>query len=57
MVDNHRISRQRQESTLLHELIHAVCDINDVELEEHQINLLEAGLYQILNDNGFLKER
>jgi Zn-dependent peptidase ImmA (M78 family) len=57
MIDNHRIGTQRQESTLLHELIHSVCDINDVELTEHQINLLEAGLYQILTDNGFLRER
>lgn len=39
-------------STLLHEVIHAVSDNLGIELNEHQIRLLEAGLYSVFKVNG-----
>jgi hypothetical protein len=39
-------------STLLHELIHAVDDTLAIHLEEQQTELLEAGLYALMADNG-----
>ncbi len=38
-------------STLLHELIHAVERTNALELPERTVNVLEAGLAQILQSN------
>jgi Zn-dependent peptidase ImmA (M78 family) len=49
--------RQHQESTLLHEIIHLVSNSMNMDLKEEQVAQLETGLYQVLNDNGFLKEK
>jgi hypothetical protein len=39
-------------SIALHESLHAISDCLDIRLEEHQIELLETGLYQLMADNG-----
>lgn len=40
----------------MHEVIHVIFNILDIEQEEHTVNLLEAGLYQTLKDNGLFKQ-
>ena len=55
------VELQAQESTMLHEIIEAIDKHLDINLEHHTIMLLEAGLYQVLRENGintsaFLKE-
>ena len=47
--------RSQQESTLIHEIIEAINWNYKLELEEGQIQGLEAGLYQTLKDNRLLK--
>jgi hypothetical protein len=39
-------------STCLHELLHALSDTLSIDLCETQTELLEAGLYALLADNG-----
>ena len=39
-------------STLLHEIIEAVNYHLNLDLKENQIMGLEAGLFQVINDNG-----
>jgi hypothetical protein len=46
------MKKQQQEATVLHEIIEAVNRMLEIDLEHHQIVLLETGLYQALNDNG-----
>ena len=53
-IDNHNSKRQTQEETLLHEIIHALSDALGADLDEKQVNLMGAGLYQVINDNGLL---
>jgi Zn-dependent peptidase ImmA (M78 family) len=48
--------REVQESTLLHEMLHAISDALELGFEEKTIKRFEAGLYQVLNDNGFLRQ-
>ena len=43
---------QQKESTVLHEMIHAISYHLHLELSEQQIMALESGLYQALIDNG-----
>lgn len=43
--------RERQESTLLHEIIHVIATIQSVDLKEKDVELIEAGLYQVIKDN------
>lgn len=40
-----------QESTLLHEIIEVINDLNELGLKHHQICALETGLWQVLKDN------
>ena len=47
---------ERKFRALLHEVIHIIDEDIKVGLEEEQICRLEAGLYQVLRDNDFLKE-
>lgn len=45
------ISIQQKEETLLHEIVHAINDDRDLELEEAHIRGISKGLYQALRDN------
>lgn len=45
------LSRQNQETTLLHEIIEQINAVYDLDLEHHKISLLEAALYQVIMDN------
>jgi Zn-dependent peptidase ImmA (M78 family) len=49
--------RERQENTLLHEIIHLISDDLSLEFSEETVKRITTGLYQVLNDNGFLKEK
>ncbi|KWT87645.1 MAG: hypothetical protein H7843_15775 [Nitrospirota bacterium] len=49
---NKEITRERQESTLLHEIIEAINDQYQFQLEHEKIQGLEATLYQVLKDNN-----
>lgn len=47
---------ERQAQTLIHEVIEALNFELDLELEHHQITLLEHGIYQVIVDNpGFIE--
>ena len=41
----------RQKETLIHELIHAISDAYDSELDERQVSTLSRGLYAAFVDN------
>lgn len=41
----------RQHRTLVHEIIEALNDELDIGLKHHQVNLLEAGFYEVLVNN------
>jgi len=45
-------SSQQTQSTVLHEMIHALSYHLKLDLEERQVMALEAGLYQCLTENG-----
>lgn len=45
-------SERQQRSTLLHELIHLVSEVNELNLGEHTVLSLESGLFHILKDNN-----
>ncbi len=42
-----QLSEPQKETTLLHEIIHAVDDQLDIGLTEEQVTLLSAGLYSV----------
>jgi hypothetical protein len=44
-----------QQSTLLHEIIEVINDLNELGLKHRQISALETGLWQVLKENGLLK--
>lgn len=44
-------TKRQQESTFLHELIHLVEAATELNLSEHTVLNLEAGLFHILKDN------
>jgi len=48
------ILKTMQESTLIHEILHVINELNNIELSEKQIIQLECGIYQIINDNKLL---
>ncbi len=48
---NSSLPRQTQDSTLLHEIIEAVCDLNEIEIPHSTICILSENLYQVLKDN------
>jgi hypothetical protein len=50
-------ARGQQEATLLHEIIHAIDYRLGFDFSEAVTQALSSGLYQVLNDNGFLKEK
>ena len=47
--------QQQKESTLIHEIIEAINSQLELELPHKTICALEAGIYQSLSDNNFLK--
>lgn len=49
---NEKQAPQQLESTMLHEMLHALSYHLHLELSEQQVMSLEAGLYQSLIDNG-----
>lgn len=42
--------------SLLHELIHLVCIIFDIKLDESQVSRLSEGLYHMLKENPWVSE-
>jgi len=44
-------TEDQQKSTLLHELIHLVEQTNQLNMSEHTVLVLEAGLYSIIVGN------
>ncbi len=46
-----KITKQGFEETLLHEIIHSINAVFDIEIKETVINRLSEGLYQVLKDN------
>ncbi|MBF0554123.1 MAG: hypothetical protein HQK96_06125 [Nitrospirae bacterium] len=49
---NKEISKDRQQTTLLHEILEAINEQYQFELEHGKIQGLEATLYQVLKDNN-----
>ena len=47
--------QQQQEETLLHEIIEAINDHNDLKLEHNQISGISNNIYQVLKDNQLIK--
>ena len=47
-------AQSQQESTLLHEIIEAISELNKLKFAEEQICILETGLYQVLKDNKLI---
>lgn len=56
IIDNHNAARQTMESSLLHETLHVISNTLDLGLDEHKVTVLEAALYQVLNDNKLLAD-
>lgn len=42
---------KRHKEILLHEIIEALCDAYDLNIDHHHIMALGRGLYQVLKDN------
>jgi hypothetical protein len=55
-IDNNP-SKSQQESTLIHEILEALNNENELNLTHQQISTLECGLYQVLKDNRLLNEK
>lgn len=53
---NTQITRTQMESTFLHEVIEAINSLLDLGLAHPQIMGVEVGLYQVLTENGLLRE-
>ena len=43
---------KRHEEILLHEIIEALCDAYDLDIDHHHMTALGRGLYQVLKDNN-----
>lgn len=50
MIDQ-TVSKQLQETTFLHEVIHQISFVYNLKFDEHTTALLEAGLYAFIMDN------
>lgn len=46
------LNREQENSTIIHEMIEAIRYHLGIKLEHNQIMALEAGLYQVLTENG-----
>ncbi|MEG3071033.1 MAG: hypothetical protein HQP61_02200 [Peptococcaceae bacterium] len=42
---------KRHDEILLHEIIEAVCDIYDLDIDHHHLTVLSSALCQVLKDN------
>ncbi len=56
LIANDVVSKQKQEHTLIHEILHAVDVAVGADLKEKQVTVLSRGLYQVLAENKLLKE-
>lgn len=45
------VLEKRHGEILLHEIIEAICDAYDVEIDHHYIMIFGRALYQVLKDN------
>jgi len=52
---NKRFIKSKQESILLHEVIHTLNWMHDLSLNEGQVSSLGEGIHQFLTDNNLLK--
>lgn len=50
------ISKEKQESSFIHELIHVICYHYAIVLEERDVMCFEAGIYQTLKDNDLFSK-
>ncbi|WP_167957958.1 hypothetical protein [Anaerosporobacter faecicola] len=46
-----KYTENQQKCTLVHELVHAIDNMNDIGLTEDQVVKLGKGLYQLIKDN------
>ena len=47
-------SQQKNEQSLWHEIVHAVCVEYNVEMEDEDVDRIGCGLYQVIKDNPAL---
>ena len=53
---NQEYPQQKKEECFVHEMLHAIDNVyNNSDTEEKVIHRLSQGLYQVLQDNNFLK--
>lgn len=48
------ITGQTKESTFIHEALHALDNVYDIGLNEHQVAQMEAAIYAFLKDNPII---
>lgn len=53
---NKKYTRNQRECTLIHEVIHAIDDLNEIDLTEEQVVKLGKGMYQFIKDNPHVFE-
>ena len=51
------VGLSRQIATLFHEIIHEIDYQYEIALSERDVSTLAEGIYQVLVDNNFLKEK
>lgn len=44
-------SQQKNEQSLWHEIVHAICVEYNVEIEDEDVDRIGCGLYQVIKDN------
>ena len=55
LIANDVTSKQKQEQTLIHEILHAIDCAVGTKLDEEQITALSRALYQVLKENSLLR--
>lgn len=50
------INQDTKESVFIHEIVEAICFMNDIELEHQTISTISNQLYQVLSDNNLLRD-
>ena len=48
---NSQVDQQEKESCLVHEILEAINQLEDIGLKHHQIKRLETGIYQVFKEN------
>lgn len=51
---NSAYSKEQREATLIHEILHGIDNLYQIDLSEKQVALLADGLYTVIKDNGGL---